>query len=106
MLNTRDLVIAFIVGATVSSFPSRATQAGLFDFLQPKAPVKGPVKASRGQSPGAYYGATAAPVSTFTVSQPTYSDASLPSGWGYDSSPCFNCGDCDHCIWCRRHNLK
>src|SRR5262245_16342151 len=41
-----------------------------------------------------------------TDTAPQYYET-LPAGWGYDSSPCFNCGDCDHCIRCTQwHRWK
>lgn len=91
MLKTRDLVICTAVGAALLSLSLCRSHAAEFDFLRPKRAAK---STARGQTPAWQ------PSGTSAVSAPTYYESAPPSGWGgYDSSACFNCGDCDHCIW-------
>jgi len=86
-------VAVVLCTTTVTISRSRAAE---LDLLRTKRAAK---PAARGQSP------TAEPVGMTTEAPPQYSEA-LPAGWGYDSSPCFNCGDCDHHIRCTQRNRR
>jgi len=98
VLKTRVLVTCTAVAAVLWSCTvsiSRAPAAE-FDRLRTKRAAK---TTARGQSPSVQ------PAGLTTETAPEYSDP-LPSGWGYDSSPCFNCGDCDHHIGCTQRNRR
>jgi len=98
VLTERSLLIgaaaaAILWSCTVSI--SRAP-AGEFDLLRTKRSAKA---TARGQSP------TIEPAGMTTETPPAYSEG-IPTGWGYDSSPCFNCGECDHHIRCTQRNRR
>ena len=102
MLKTRDMVIGAALAAMLCSLSVRPSRADLLDFLRPK---RATTTTTRGQSPGRSSERNPA-VTPVSYSEPEYSDSMLPSGWGYDSSPCFNCGNCDHHIWCTQKQRR
>ena len=97
MLKSRDWTICALAAAL--SLSASASQAALFDFLNPKRPAAPTARAQSPERRSAARGASAPgwqPAGGSRVVQASYSEQEIPSGWGYDSSPCFNCGDCDH----------
>jgi hypothetical protein len=99
VLKTREMVVGAAVAILLSLSASR-THADLFDFLRPKRSTTTTVL---GQSPGQPPDGQVIPAA---YSESEYSGSILPSGWGYDSSPCFNCGDCDHYIRCTQRQRR
>ena len=98
MLKARVSVMC-AVAALLSSpvlFICRAPAAE-FDPPRTKRAVK---TTARGQSPSVQPAGMTNEMATEYYSEP------MPSGWGFDSSPCFNCGDRDHCIWCTQMNRR
>lgn len=83
--------MALLVAAGLSGESSRAS-AGLLDFFGSKK-----ASSSRAQSPDPrYLAASQEATPTAHTAAPVAYDSSIPSGWGYDCSPCFNCGENDH----------
>lgn len=101
MLKLKDGMIGATVVAILLSLAVSPSQAGLFDFLRPKDQV---TLASHATPESAASGTIA--ISATANQEPIASDAGLPSGWGYDSSPCFNCGESDHYIRCTQNHRR
>jgi hypothetical protein len=100
VLKTRELVIGAATAAILFSFAAGPSRAEMWDLLRPK---KLPTTTALGQSPDRPSNGKIIPVA---YSESEYSDSILPSGWGYDSSPCFNCGECDHHIRCTQRHRR
>lgn len=129
MLKSRELVVYSLLAAMGLSFPVRESQARLFDFSSPKRPA---TVARRGQSPDPAFSGSGPPIwqpeGEYAPLFHNEDDCHLPTGWGYDSSPCywpksqgvfgcrtwcggpvpgsFNCGSNDHYIDCTKFHLR
>ncbi len=107
MLNSRDLVIGTLLGAIVVSLSGSESKAGFFDFFSPRRPA---ATTRRAQSPDPAFSAPGTPVPVYHQTGNAYGvtsyDSCGPTGWGYDSSPCFNCGELDHDQKCLRNFRK
>lgn len=99
MLITRNQFWQGVLAAAVLAMAAVEARAGLFDFLRPKSTKKSG-SVARGQSPDPRY----APFPTPNGWQPPAGGGPAPfpqadpyagSGWGYESSPCYNCGEMD-----------
>jgi len=98
VLTGRHFAIGAATAAILWSCTVSVSRAPAAEWNRLKTARIGTV-AARGQSP------TVEPAGMTTEAAPQYSEA-LPAGWGYDSSPCFNCGDCDHHIRCTQRNRR
>ncbi len=108
---TRKLFWTGLLAACGLTLAPLEARAGLFDFLRPKT-TKDSAAVARGQTPDPRYAQYPAP----NAWQPPAGDPAGPfpqddpnavNGWGYESSPCYNCGEMDrHQTWIQHWRKK
>ena len=99
MLISRDWIVCALLAAAVS-LEAGSARAGAFDFR-----TQGNRQAGRAQSPEMGHSASSEALHPVSQTPAVTYESSTIAGWGYDSSPCFNCGEFDHyqrrVRWCR-----
>lgn len=103
MLKFKNIIPSMLIAALLVPLVASTSFAGLFDWFRPERAA-----ARRGQSPETEQSgvapsmSAAQPAGSYASPQSVAYESGLPSGWGYDSSPCFDCGSGDRCqSWTR-----